>query len=68
MSRKPAPEVGASLREGLDLVGTRGAPVQQAEASRLAAVLADAPDDAEAATAARHLIDAYLHDPYLERG
>ena len=57
-----------SVKEGLDLVAAHGAPAQQAEASRLAAVLADAPDDAEAATAARHLIDAYLHDPYLERG
>ena len=56
------------MREGLDLVAAHGAPAQQAEASRLARVLADTPDDAEAVTAARHLIDAYLHDPYLERG
>ena len=57
-----------SVREGLDLVAAHGAPAQRAEASRLAKGLAEKPDDAEAVTAARHLVDAYLHDPYLERG
>lgn len=58
----------ASLRESLDLVAERGAPAQQAEAVRLAAVLAGTPDDAEALAAVHQLVDAYLHDPYLERG
>ena len=58
----------ASLAEGLDLVAAYGAPAQQGEALRLTRVLAHAPDDAPAIAAARQLIDAYLHDPYLERG
>lgn len=58
----------ASLAEGLDLVAAHGAPAQQAEATRLAGVLAQMPDDAAAVAAARQLIDAYLHDPFLERG
>ena len=62
------PEVDASLREGLDLVATRGAPAQQAEAQRLISVLLESSNDAPAMAAARQLIDAYLHDPYLERG
>ena len=57
-----------SLREGLILVAARGAPAQRAEALRLASILESTPDDAEAVAAAQHLIDAYLHDPYLERG
>ena len=57
-----------SLGEGLGLVVAQGAPAQQAEARRLAGVLADTPDDPTAVAAARQLIDAYLHDPYLERG
>ncbi len=57
-----------SVSEGLALVAAHGAPAQQAEASRLAGVLAETPVDAEAVAAARRLIDAYLHDPYLERG
>ena len=58
----------ASLREGLDLVAAHGAPAQQAEASRLTGILAEMPDDAAAVATARQLIDAYLHDPYLDRG
>ncbi len=57
-----------SIREGLDLVMANGAPAQQVEAVRLVSVLAHAPSDAVAVAAARCLIDAYLHDPYLERG
>jgi len=57
-----------SLGEGLDLVVANGAPAQQVEAMRLVSALAHAPDDAAAVAAARCLIDAYLHDPYLERG
>ena len=56
------------MKAGLALVAAHGAPAQRAEASRLAGVLAQAPHDAEAVAAARQLIDAYLHDPYLERG
>ena len=48
-------------------VAARGAPAQQAEALRLSGILARTPDDATAVAAARHLINAYLHDPYLER-
>lgn len=48
-------------------VAERGAPAQRAEAQRLAAILGEAPDDVEALEAARHLVDAYLNDPYLER-
>lgn len=58
----------ASLGEGLALVATHGAPAQQVEALRLAGILDETPGDAAAVAAARHLIDAYLHDPYLERG
>lgn len=57
-----------SLGEGLDLVVAHGAPAQQVEAMQLASVLAEVPDDAVAVAAARQLIDAYLHDPHLERG
>ena len=60
--------MGDSLPVDLDRVIARGAPAQRAEALRLRAVLEATPDDAEAATTARQLIDAYLNDPYLERG
>jgi hypothetical protein len=46
----------------------RGAPAQRLEAQRLAAILAMEERDPKALDAARHLIDAYLNDPYLERG
>ncbi len=46
----------------------RGAPAQRKEALRLRAVLEATPDDVEAALTAQQLIDAYLNDPYLERG
>ena len=58
----------ASLNETLALVAQRGAPAQQAEALRLISALAVTPDDAEELQAARQLVDAYLHDPYLDKG
>ncbi len=58
----------ADLRSALAVVAECGAPAQQAEARRLLAALGASPDDADALAAAGHLIDAYLHDPYLERG
>lgn len=57
----------ASLRESLDLVAERGAPAQQAEAARLAAVLDVDPVNADALAAAGLLLDAYLHDPHLDK-
>ena len=54
--------------QDLTLVAQRGAPAQREQAQRLRAILAANPDDAAAREAARHLVDAYLHDPYLERG
>lgn len=56
------------MKEELDLVVAHGASAQRAEALRLASILKLTPDDADARAAARHLVDAYLHDPYLERG
>ena len=58
----------ADLRSALAVVAECGAPAQQAEARRLLAALGASPDDADALAAAGHLIDAYLHGPYLERG
>lgn len=58
----------ADLRSALAVVAECGAPAQQAEARRLLAALGASPDDADALAAAGHLVDAYLHDPYLERG
>lgn len=57
-----------SLSGDLEQVIARGAPAQREEAIRLRARLDAKPDDAEAALTARQLIDAYLNDPYLERG
>lgn len=56
------------LDGGLAEVIVRGAPAQRIEAERLREVLAQDPGNPEACEAARALIDAYLHDPYLERG
>lgn len=61
-------EVGDSLLGDLDQVIARGAPAQREEALRLRAILEATLDDVEAALTARQLIDAYLNDPYLERG
>ena len=57
-----------SLLGDLDQVIARGAPAQREEALRVRAILEAAPDDAEMTLTARQLIDAYLNDPYLERG
>lgn len=56
------------LREDLMQVAARGAPAQVVEAQRLLACLDLAPGDEGVTEAARQLVDAYLHDPYLERG
>ena len=61
-------EVGNSLSVDLEQVIARGAPAQREEALRLRTILVATPDDAEAALTARQLVDAYLNDPYLERG
>ena len=60
--------MGNSLSVDLEQVIARGAPAQREEALRLRTILVATPDDAEAALTARQLIDAYLNDPYLERG
>ncbi len=60
--------MGDSLLGDLDQVIARGAPAQREEALRMRAILAVAPDDAETTLTARQLVDAYLNDPYLERG
>ena len=57
-----------SLWRDLDEVVARGAPAQREEALRLRAILEATPDDVQAALAGRQLVDAYLNDPYLERG
>jgi hypothetical protein len=44
-----------------------GAPAQAARAREIAAALTRDPDSAELRRAARELIDAFLHDPYLTR-
>ncbi len=54
--------------EQLRRVAESGAPAQQAEARRLLMVLRETPDDREALETAGRLVEAYLHDPYLERG
>lgn len=45
-----------------------GAPAQRDEARRLARALRENPADATALSDAARLVDAYLHDPYLDRG
>ena len=52
------------LRTGLDEVAAHGAPAQREAAARLIAHWDDGAPDPEAA---RALIDAYRHDPYLWR-
>lgn len=58
----------SSVDGALAEVIARGAPAQQLEAQRLRESLAQGPANLEAREAARALIDAYLHDPHLERG
>ncbi|MFM1964453.1 MAG: hypothetical protein RL134_178 [Actinomycetota bacterium] len=60
--------VDHTVHEDLAQVVAHGGPAQRAEAERLLAALVDQPGDAVAVEAARLLLDAYLHDPYLERG
>lgn len=57
----------ASLPAHLGEVIERGAPAQRDEARRLAKALREDPADAAALADAARLVDAYLHDPYLER-
>ena len=45
-----------------------GAPAQRDEARRIIGLLSEHPGDPDGLEAAQHLIEAYLHDPYLERG
>lgn len=49
----------------LRTIAERGGPAQAQEARRLIAVGADGTD---VSADANRLWDAYLHDPYLERG
>jgi hypothetical protein len=56
-----------TVLEELAQVIAHGAPAQRAEAQRLLATLVDRPRDTAALDAARLLVDAYIHDPYLER-
>lgn len=58
----------AALRAALAKVTELGAPAQKAEAQRLTEILQSTPDHAGARAAAEQLVDAYLNDPYLERG
>lgn len=60
--------VDAPLLAHLGEVIERGAPAQQDQARRLARALRGDPADAAALADAARLVDAYLHDPYLERG
>jgi hypothetical protein len=62
------PDVDAALWSALATVAELGAPAQRAKAQRLAEILASTPDQAVALAAAEQLVDAYLNDPYLERG
>lgn len=56
------------VRDPLDAVIRHGAPAQRDEALRLAGILDAEPADDDALAAAAALVDAYLHDPHLERG
>jgi hypothetical protein len=53
----------AHLREIID----RGGRAQSAEAARLLVRLESDPEDSEARSMARVLVDAYLNDPDLNR-
>jgi hypothetical protein len=57
-----------TVLEGLRLVAQAGAPAQRHEATRLIEVLSREPADEVARETAMQLVDAFLHDPYLERG
>ena len=57
-----------ALQERLTEVIERGAPAQRDEARRLKSLLDADPGNVEALSAAGLLIDAYVHDPYLDKG
>jgi len=52
----------------LQRIVERGAPAHRDEAICILAVLGEHPGDSDGLEAAQQLIEAYLHDPYLERG
>ena len=54
--------------ERLQVIRQHGATAHRAEADRLIAALAVDPEDPQALLASVQLVDAYLHDPHLERG
>ena len=56
------------LREQLTQVVTSAAPTQSERAQQLLNALDSGPWDDATEAAARELIDAYLHDPYLTKG
>lgn len=56
------------LREQLTQVVTSAAPAQSERAQQLLDALGGGPWDNSTEAAARELIDAYLHDPYLTKG
>ena len=56
------------LREQLTQVVTSAAPAQSERAQQLLDALDGGPWDNSTKAAARELIDAYLHDPYLTKG
>ncbi len=55
------------LREQLRRVVTSAAPAQSERAQQFLDVLDGGPWDDSTEAAARELIDAYLHDPYLTK-
>lgn len=68
--RRQRPHAGGMdprLHDGLRQVAARGQPAQAAEARRLIEVLQSCPAEPAAESAAGHLVDAYLNDPYLTR-
>ncbi len=56
------------LREQLGQVVSSAAPAQSERAQQFLEALDGGPWDDSTETAARELIDAYLHDPYLTKG
>jgi len=56
----------AELFDRLKRVAESGSPAQRDAAQRLLSLLASHPS-AEARRAAAQLVEAYFHDPYLER-
>ena len=56
------------LREQLAQVVASAAPAQSERAQQLLNALDSGPWDDATEAAARELIDAYLHDPYLTKG